>query len=210
MGITGCCNKSEKQKFLQHPREFSFPNRFSTHSYKKIAPPACPSGPGDGHPKPTRPLCPGAVSPARRQRDVTRTFEREKRRNRECRSEECRQQSERIGSSGGLANGALARMRAGFSKSTRGTPVGKVSQKHCAPAAGESGSLSQVLLRLPRFAAEVFLREQLLAGQNPNGSRSLGQHCGCKLSVLSFKDPKNSITKNIYKVRLEPFHKLLH
>ena len=26
--------------------------------------------PGGGHPKPTRPLCPGAVSPARRQRTV--------------------------------------------------------------------------------------------------------------------------------------------
>src|SRR5262249_55211703 len=87
----------------------------------------------------------------------------------------------------------------------RGHSSEDASRESLRPAAGESdktGPSKILVLTRPRFAAgALFVRA---TGQTPSGSRSLGQHPlpgqghrARKLSILSFKDPKNSTIQKI-------------
>src|SRR5262249_12117685 len=76
--------------FASTPRVFSS-YRFSARVIKRGRPPVGPSRGAVVPLRPARALRPGADSPARRQRAPPAKFDTTKRRNRECRSERCRQ-----------------------------------------------------------------------------------------------------------------------
>src|SRR5215813_15583308 len=98
MGIIGCCNKSENENITSSPASFQLIHNFCRGSLR-IMRGAGPWGHPVFHPKPIGPLRP-SLSATSAHCDRSK-FEREKRANRERRSEECRQhQNESAGPRG--------------------------------------------------------------------------------------------------------------
>ena len=103
MGMTGCCNKSEKRKYPSTPRVFCSYIIFA-RMLRDQGGGAGPWGYPVGHPKPARSLRPSAaVTNGEPNVDSPAKFDTAKRRNRECRSERCRPHRNRWQLQGALA-----------------------------------------------------------------------------------------------------------
>ena len=100
MGITGCCNNRKIENFASTPRVFLFKYILDT-GLLTLGPPASPSRGGPLRPRGPSTQVPPAGAPAAR--NDRRKIVREKRANRECRAEKCRQHQNESAALGSLA-----------------------------------------------------------------------------------------------------------
>src|SRR5215831_12518080 len=187
MGITGCCNKSENENTPSTPREFLAHTYFLHGLLREIWVGPVQVAQGVAIPSPRGPSCrPRVVGALPSHRHNTRNGNGE--------TLETKMTGGEARAVPNPADGRRGPIHEPFRRPARDWLLGTLRK----------GGAGHPMMFLGKHSAKP--RTNRIESEPPkilvwfgpgNGSRSLGQHRGCKLSILTFKDPKNSTIQKI-------------